>query len=368
MSRANFICGASMSDIFGRTPADKGEEEDPSVYSLSKAWASRRNQILTPISSAWFDRVLPIGEEPQPLPRFLTFLAAEKLISWKTKTPTQRTAQQSQPLPVQQQPLSATSSIMPYNKRPATKYAGARRPFKRPRRATPVASKDRQQASKFVKECMLKAQSLSRERITEWKTTSGAVWNAILPALNTGLNLGGPNLPSNIVSPATGVSYRERTGHSIKLKSLAIKGHFAQTVLTDVPTIGRVLVVYDKQPPGTTTRPSIDDVLQTPNDAFNSLSVRKNEDFKDRFQILHDEQHMLRTTGQGPTSKGYYPININLSWKNGKQVLFKVATGTDSLAEIEMGAIYIYYYHCLQSGALSASGEFNCIATAKFQA
>lgn len=366
MSRANFICGASMSDIFGRTPADKGEEEDPSVYSLSKAWASRRNQILTPISSAWFDRVLPIGEPPQPLPRFLTFLAAEKLISWKTKTPTQRTAQQSQPLPVQQQPLSATSSIMPL-KRPALKCAGARRPYKRPRLARPAQTKDRIQASKFVKECMLKAQSLSRERITEWASTPGIVWNAILPAVNAGLNLGGANLASNIVSPATGVSYRERTGHSIKLKTLHIKGNMHATLSSTEVRLGRLLVVYDKQPPGSTTRPSIDDVLQTPTASNNYLYVQKNEDFKDRFQILHDEVKMLKTTGNG-ASLSHAPVNINLSWKNGKNVLFKVATGTDSLAEIEMGAIYIYFYFADGNGDLHASGKFTGIAYAKFQA
>ncbi len=230
-------------------------------------------------------------------------------------------------------------------------------------------------ASKFVRDCMKKDPSLSRVRVTEWGATSATTMAGTSPLVSTGVDYGAANANATVVSAAQGNGYNQRVSNSIELKSLSIDGVVRQN--NDEQTqasFGRILVVYDKNPPNSTTKPTLDEVLQDTTSLHTKLFATKRIDNKSRFEVLADKRLSLpagpfdganNADGNSQQAKRFH---IGLHWKSGKKVIFKVNTTTDSTANLEYGNIYIYFMGFNFATHMTADYTMDCMATARFQA
>lgn len=164
-----------------------------------------------------------------------------------------------------------------------------------------------------------------------------------------------------------GVNGLQRIGDFIKLKSLLIKltGICRYSPAGDgggmVANLLRAIVVWDKDPNGTTVLPDFNDIIGTAQGTgslFAPLTGEVNYQFVNRFEILAD-------TTMLSTPKVYYPAG-DLSrasetihqWEqeidlNGLTTTFKSSSTPMTVGNIYSGALYLYVRGLVNTSGLS---------------
>lgn len=148
----------------------------------------------------------------------------------------------------------------------------------------------------------------------------------------------------------TGAAFYNRVGARVEGKSLHIRGYI-RNIATGIDDVGRVLVVYDRQPNG--AFPNITDVIQARDQTgatSNSGVSPVNLDQRDRITILRDYQVYLpsvtNTAGvltNGPAHQcNGNPLEFSLFIKlKGLITHFKSSSAPTTIADMNTGAIYL---------------------------
>jgi len=167
----------------------------------------------------------------------------------------------------------------------------------------------------------------------------------------------------NLCQQGAGIS--QRVGNKISLKSLRLRFIFEATGKF-VPYYSncRLMVVYDRQPPQSSTYPAVNDLIASVNGANVTvngfLTDNINPNYVDRLVVLMDEFIPLSplTSGNsagtdyaGPTCERSFQINKYINLKN-LETTYKGTNATMTVTYISTGALYI-----IVMGDLAANSE-----------
>lgn len=165
--------------------------------------------------------------------------------------------------------------------------------------------------------------------------------------------------PLNLIQVGSG--FYQRVGRKIEMKSLTIKGISAtlRTVVNE--SIGRILVIYDRQTNG--ALPAIADILQgTDQTGANVTSAYSgiNLNYRDRFLILKDEKFYLPSLtdtagvitnlGLHDNTQQFPMFKCHLKLKN-LETMFRADTSPAVIGDIATGGLYLVVMGSLTSAS-----------------
>lgn len=146
-----------------------------------------------------------------------------------------------------------------------------------------------------------------------------------------------------------GAAFYNRVGSRIEMKSVHLRGYI-RNITTGIDDVGRIMVVYDRQPNG--SFPNITDIIQSRDNAGatgNSGIAPVNLDQRDRFVILRDYQVYLpsvtNTAGvltNGPAHQcNGNPLEFSIFIKlKGLITHYKSTTNPAVIGDINTGGLY----------------------------
>lgn len=156
---------------------------------------------------------------------------------------------------------------------------------------------------------------------------------------------------------AAGTDFTDRIGRKTKLSYVYVRGIVNAQDASSGPTLGRLLLVYDKQPAG--ALPAITDILT----AATSVS-QVNLNGRDRFVILADKQYAVGIISNTATqsfagSPTVHPVKI---YRNlGLETIYDGTT--NAIADISSGALYLV---TIGNQAAAAGATFNGTTRVRF--
>lgn len=149
----------------------------------------------------------------------------------------------------------------------------------------------------------------------------------------TNFNMGTTGNVNLINQITTGDNDYHRNGSTITMAGVTLRGYYVGGTTQTTPSIGRILIVYDKQPRG--AMPVIADMLQGA-----SPTHQINGDHSDRFLILFDK--LYSCTGEGDTLSGGHPAGTVQEYvRVNQKAIWESTNGDGAIADFIRGALYI---------------------------
>lgn len=160
-------------------------------------------------------------------------------------------------------------------------------------------------------------------------------------------------LVGNICLPVVGADFNQRVGRKILIKSVYIRGRIAlaasdANALIDAPSqLGRIILLWDKQPNG--ALPSVSDILTSA-----TATAQFNINSRDRFKILKDKQWAFGYYNRSTTATQTYAVADNVCFpikiykKLNLETIFNGSAGT--IADISSGSLVLFFIGTEASG------------------
>lgn len=184
---------------------------------------------------------------------------------------------------------------------------------------------------------------------------SGPEWKTIDKEISVDVNYDGGVNNLYLLNPiARGDDYTERIGRTVTLKSLQIKAQMYVTPTTGVDQVGRMLVVYDKQPNASAVTAA--QLFNASADSTRPFQFRNLEN-RERFVVLADVTKTLSASAESGSKaffKIYKKLNLPMTFNSGD-------AGT--IADIVTGSIYVV---CTGSEASGATDAF-CVGESRIR-
>lgn len=181
-----------------------------------------------------------------------------------------------------------------------------------------------------------------------------------------------PATASNIIllnGIQTGTGFFNRVGSKVEMKNLHVRGYILNSATATI-SMGRILIVYDRQPTPAAGLPVISDILQTRDQtgaATTAGSSEINLDNRDRFAILRDYEVYLPpvTNTAGVLTNGpqfdyegeSMAVNIFLKLK-GLTTHFKSTSNPTTITDIATGALYACFVNAGSDSTWAATLDF----------